>query len=164
MGRDSVVGMATRLRTRRCGVRTPMGASDFIFSTPLPDRLFGPTSVLYDRHQSSFTVVKRSSPLVDHPTPFRAPLCLHSYWWRLLLLTFTHSIRRCWTQVPLEMQKENYPSPQIYVRFEIVLVGTGSVLSMDAACSSKRPCTSISNCTLLQLIRTQYWSLKLTNK
>ena len=35
-GRDSVVGMATRLRDGRRGVRTPVGARDFLFSKPLP--------------------------------------------------------------------------------------------------------------------------------
>ena len=67
-----------------------------------------------------------------------------------------------WT-LPLEMQKENYPSAQIYLRFEFLLVEIGSSLSMAAACSSKRPYISTSNCTLLQLIRMQNRSLVLTN-
>ena len=52
----------------------------------------------------------------------------------------------------MEVQKENYPSAQIYLRSEIVLVEAGSSLRMDAACFLKRPYMSISNGTLLQLI------------
>jgi len=175
-GRDSVVCVATRLRAGRLGVRTPVGARDFLFFRLLPDRLFGPPSVLYNGCQCFFPVVKRQGhSLTTHPQlapslsmsrdiilfPLRAFARVR---WILLLLTFTRSVCHCLTEVPLEMQKKKCPFPQSYLRFEIVMVETGSSLSMDAACSSKRPYISISNCTFLQLIRMQYRSLVLTNK
>jgi hypothetical protein len=173
-GRNSVVGMATRIRTGRRGVRTPVGARDFIFSKLLPGRLFGPPSVLYNGYPSFFPVVKRPGRRVDHSPPFSAVvknewdiilLCAFTrVRWRLLPLTVTCSVCHCLTEEPMEMQKENYPSAQIYLKFEIVLVEIESSLSMDPACSSKGPCISTSNCTLLQLIRMQYRSLVLTNK
>lgn len=69
-GRDSVVGMATRLRAGRRGVRTPVGARDFLFSRPLPERLLGPPSVLYNGYQSFFPVAKRPGRRIDHPPQF----------------------------------------------------------------------------------------------
>ena len=51
-GRGIVVGMATRLRARKRGVRTPVGERNFLFSKALPNRLLGPPSILYNGYQS----------------------------------------------------------------------------------------------------------------
>jgi len=57
--RGSVVGMVTRLRTGRPGVRIMAGLRDFYLLYTCPDRLWGPPSLLFNGHPCSLQGVKR---------------------------------------------------------------------------------------------------------
>ena len=74
MGRDSVVGIATRYGLEGPGVESRLGQ---ILCTR-PDRPWGPPSLLYNGYRVSFPGVKRPGRDVDHP-PLLAPRLKKGY-------------------------------------------------------------------------------------
>jgi hypothetical protein len=69
VGRDSVVGIATRYGLDGPEIESRWGAS--IFRTS-PDRPWGPPSLLYKGYRVSFPGIKRPGRGVDHPPPYSA--------------------------------------------------------------------------------------------
>ena len=67
-GWDSVVCIATRYGLDGPGIESPCGR-DFL---TLPDRPWGPPSLLYNEYRVSFPGVKRPGRGVDHPPPSSA--------------------------------------------------------------------------------------------
>ena len=67
-GRESSVGIATKLQAERFGVRMPVEA---ISSSPA-QTVVGPPSLPYSGYRVSFPGLKRSGCCVDHPPHSRA--------------------------------------------------------------------------------------------
>ena len=65
--RDSVIGIATTLRTGPFGVQTAVGAKRFSVHHTHQDWSCDPPSLLYNGYRGSFPKVKRPRRGVDHP-------------------------------------------------------------------------------------------------
>jgi hypothetical protein len=77
--RDSVVGIATgyRLDDRGVGIRVPVGSR--ILSSPRPDKLWGPPSLLPNGYWGALSAAVKRQSEVDHSPPTSVNESLHPF-------------------------------------------------------------------------------------